>query len=173
MPTTRRSRWPWALSYRASCRCTTFARNLHFIAPICKLQSRPLRVDALKVNFADGSHGLAPADFNVIYNVGSGMTGAGVTIAVVANTDINVAQDIREFRTLFGLPTNDPQIVLNGPDPGDIGGDAESEAVLDVTWSGSVAPNATIKLVVSEDTNAVDGVDLSEFILWTTTSRIS
>ena len=23
-----------------------------------------------------------------------------------------------DFRTMFGLPANDPQIILNGPDPG-------------------------------------------------------
>jgi len=113
------------------------------------------------VTFTDGSHGVAPADFNVIYNVASGMTGAGVTIAVVSDTDINV-QDVDRFRSIFGLPSNDPQTVLNGPDPGDIGDDAEEEAVLDVTWAGAVAPNATVKLVVSEDTNDVNGVDLSE-----------
>jgi hypothetical protein len=114
-----------------------------------------------QITFSDGSHGLAPADFNVIYNVGSTMTGAGATIAVIANTDILV-QDVSTFRSMFGLPANDPQIVLNGPDPGDIGGPAEQEAVLDATWSGAVAPNATVKLVVSEDTNSVAGVDLSE-----------
>src|SRR5262249_32664565 len=60
---------------------------------------------------------------------------------------------------LFGLPANDPTIVLNGPDPGT--NDAEGEAALDVQWSGAVAPGAAIQFVVSEDTTSSSGVDLS------------
>ena len=60
---------------------------------------------------------------------------------------------------LFGLPPKDPQIILNGPDPG-IDGD-ETEAILDVSWSGAVAKNATIDLVVSASTESTLGVDLS------------
>lgn len=106
-------------------------------------------------------HALVPADFNVIYNVASTMTGIGTTIGVIAHTNINV-QDVRDFRSLFGLPVNDPQVVLNGPDPGNLLGNEEAEAVLDATWSGAVAPNATVDLVVSEDTNSTLGLDLSE-----------
>src|SRR5256885_8091753 len=63
---------------------------------------------------------------------------------------------------MFGLPANDPVIILNGADPGLVSGD-EGEADLDVEWSGAVAPKATIKFVVSESelTDAVDGVDAS------------
>jgi hypothetical protein len=115
-----------------------------------------------QITFSDGTHGVAPADFNVIYNVGTGMTGAGATIGVVAHSNINVS-DVTQFRSLFGLPANDPQVILNGPDPGILTGiNEEDEAVLDTTWPGAVAPNATVKLVVSEDTNAGFGADLSE-----------
>jgi subtilase family serine protease len=116
------------------------------------------------ITFTDGTHGLGPADFGVIYNVASNMTGANATIAIVSNTDISV-QDVHQFRSIFGLPANDPQIVVNGPDPGDLGGGPEAEAVLDATWAGAVAPNATVELVVSEDTNDSDGVDLSELYI--------
>ncbi len=34
--------------------------------------------------------------------------------------------------------------------------------MLDTSWAGGVAPNATVKLVISKSTNATDGVDLSE-----------
>jgi len=121
-----------------------------------------------QITFTDGTHGLAPADFNLIYNVGAGMTGAGATIGVVAHSNINVS-DVTQFRSLFGLPANDsmgnliPQVIVNGIDPGILTGvNEEDEAVLDTTWTGAVAPNATIKLVVSEDTNAGFGADLSE-----------
>src|SRR6267154_716360 len=109
---------------------------------------------------------MGPADFAKIYNVPTTVNGApagqGQTIAIVGRTNINV-QDVRDFRAMFGLPANDPVIVLNGPDPGIASTGEETEADLDVEWASAVAPNATITLVVTEtpDTSASDGVDLS------------
>jgi hypothetical protein len=120
-----------------------------------------------QINFTDGSHGLAPADFNTIYNVANTMTGSGVTIGIIASSNINV-QDVHDFRSLFfpGLPTNDPIVIPNGPIPVVVSGSpGEGEAVLDATWTGAVAPLATVDLVVSEDTNASPGIDLSEFYI--------
>ena len=68
---------------------------------------------------------------------------------------------MRQFRTFFGLPANDPQIIVNGADPGIWNSNEETEADLDVEWSGAVGRNATIKFVVSKSTNSSDGVDLS------------
>ena len=109
--------------------------------------------------------GLGPADFAKIYNVPSAFTGAGVNIAIVGRSNINI-QDVRDFRTMFGLPANDPQIILNGADPGLVSGD-EGEADLDVEWSGAVAPGATIKFVATQttQTDAVDGVFASAFFI--------
>ncbi len=126
--------------------------------------SRPHRRPAIA--FTDGTQGLGPADFATIYNtaplLAAGIDGSGQTIAVVARTNIKVA-DVREFRTFFGLPALDPVITLNGPDPGILGGNNgdEGEADLDVEWAGAVAPGATINLVVSKSTALSDGVDLS------------
>jgi pro-kumamolisin-like protein len=109
---------------------------------------------------------VGPPDFAKIYDVpatiNSNPAGQGQTIAIVGRTNINI-QDVRDFRSLFGLPANDPVIILNGPDPGNVGGGEELESDLDVQWSGAVAPNATIDFVVTEtpQTNASDGVDLS------------
>jgi pseudomonalisin len=109
-----------------------------------------------------GSYYLAPADFATIYNLNplytSGTDGTGKSIAIVGRTNINLS-DVQTFRSYFGLPVNNPQIILNGPNPG-INGDVD-EAVLDVEWSGAVAKGATIKFVVSATTNTTDGVDLS------------
>jgi hypothetical protein len=118
-----------------------------------------------QVNFQGGAHGLAPADFAKIYNINSTtMTGATATIGVIARSNINVS-DVSEFRSIFGLSVNDPQVIVNGPDPGDLGSNDEVEAVLDATWPGAVAPSASVKLVVSEDTNSTQGVDLSEMYI--------
>ncbi len=108
-------------------------------------------------------YGLGPTDFATIYNVlplwNAGVDGTGETIAIVGETNIRVS-DIAAFRSLFGLPAKAPNVILNGPDPGIQPGD-EPEAVLDVTWSGAVAKNATIDLVASATTNTSLGVDLS------------
>ncbi|MGB8475148.1 MAG: S53 family peptidase, partial [Candidatus Acidiferrum sp.] len=108
---------------------------------------------------------LGPYDFATIYNVlplwnaTPPIDGTGQTIAIVGRTNINV-QDIADFRSLFGLPPNAPQVILNGIDPGIVRGD-ETEADLDLEWSGAVAKGANIDLVVSQSTETTDGVDLS------------
>ena len=105
-------------------------------------------------------YAVGPADFATIYNVPTTtLTGAGQSIAIVGQSNINI-QDVRDFRSIFGLPANDPQIILNGPDPGLVGGD-EGESDLDVEWAGAVAPGATIDFVVtqSSDTDATAGID--------------
>src|SRR5271166_5635953 len=109
-----------------------------------------------------GVHYLAPGDIAAIYNLSplysAGITGIGATIAIVARSNILIS-DVETFRTIFNLPVNDPTVILNGPDPG-LTGDV-TEASLDVEWSGAVAPQATIDIVVSSSTVTTDGVDLS------------
>ncbi len=113
-------------------------------------------------SFGDGSHYLTPADFAKIYNLqplyDAGIDGTGQTIAIVGRSNID-PQDISEFRSILGLPANPPQVIVNGDDPG-MTFDDLPEATLDVTWSGAVAPMATIKFVVSSS-NFADGVDIS------------
>jgi hypothetical protein len=110
-------------------------------------------------------YAVSPYDFATIYNVlplwNAGIDGTGETIAIVGRSNIN-PQDVTTFRNLFNLPPADAnhlQIILNGPDPGIVGD--ESEADIDVQWSGAVAKNAKIDFVVSESTESTDGIDLS------------
>ncbi|MCU1239894.1 MAG: Peptidase propeptide [Candidatus Acidoferrum typicum] len=111
-------------------------------------------------------YGLAPGDFATIYNtkplLTAGNDGTGQTIAIVGETNLNV-QDVQQFRSMFGLLANfdASNIVVNGTDPGITSTDEETEADLDVQWSGAVAPGATIKFVVSASTPASAGIDLS------------
>ena len=108
---------------------------------------------------------VGPADFAKIYNVPSTLDGTGQTIAIVGDSNIN-PQDVTDFRALFGLPVNPPNIIVNGPDPGISGPTgSEGEADLDVQISGMVAPKATIDFVVSEDTLTAFGTDLSSFYI--------
>ncbi len=126
---------------------------------------------------AGGAHFLAPGDFATIYNVKPlynavpAIDGTGQTIAIVGRTDINLI-DVQFFRSFFGLPAKDPVFIHNGIDPGDVGGPEETEADLDVEWSGAVAKNATIDFVISQS-GATDGVALSaQFIVNTNLANI-
>jgi hypothetical protein len=111
-----------------------------------------------------GTHGLSPYDFAAIYDVSSlwnsGFDGTGQSIAIVAETNIKLT-DVTGFRSLFGLPANSPQVIVNGTNPGILTDGEETEADLDVEWAGAVAKGATVKLVVSASTNTTDGITLS------------
>jgi hypothetical protein len=117
---------------------------------------------------------LAPADFAVQYDlnplytaVPTHINGTGETIAIVNDSNINPTL-VSNFRTLFGLPAGAPNVIIDGNDPGidginnPDGPNYDSiEAYLDVEWSGAVAPNATIDLVIGADTALESGLILA------------
>ena len=109
--------------------------------------------------FNDGTqnwHLVSPGDFATIYGVApvwNTYDGTGQTIAIVSESDIN-PKDIDSFRANFALPATKLNIIYEGPNPGMNGG--EGEADLDVEWSGAIARNATIDLVVSS--NVTDSI---------------
>jgi len=131
---------------------------------------RPLHrvVSAPAADLIGGSHAMVPYDFAAIYNVAplwsNGFDGSGQTIAIPGRTDIKMS-DVSLFRSTFGLPGNNTQVIVNGKDPGLVSTDEETEAVLDVEWSGAIARGATVKFVVSASTNSSDGVDLSSLYI--------
>jgi hypothetical protein len=116
-------------------------------------------------------YAVGPGDFAKIYNAPATINGVapgtGVTIAIVQDSNINIA-DVTQFRALFGLPATPAiNVIVNGPDPGIQGPDSvtddEIEADLDVQWAGAVAPGAQIDLVVSQDSESIGmfGTDIS------------
>lgn len=111
---------------------------------------------------------VTPADFATIYNINplysAGINGTGETIAIANDSNINVS-DVTAFRSIMGLPAKTPNVVLaDGTDPG-LTAD-EGEAVLDAEWSGAVAKNATIDLVIAPSSNTSFGGDIaSEYIV--------
>lgn len=118
--------------------------------------------NAAGVNFV-----LAPSDFAVQYDLPASLTGKGQTIAIINDSNINIAL-VNQFRTLFGLPANPPQVIIDGNDPGidginnPEGPNFDSvEAYLDVEWSGAVAPLATVDLVIGADTSLENGFILA------------
>ncbi|MGH3183198.1 MAG: S53 family peptidase, partial [Streptosporangiaceae bacterium] len=106
---------------------------------------------------AGAGHVLAPADLATIYDFNplwnQGITGSGVSIAVVGESDFNAA-DINAFRSTIGIgPTTVQTVVAAGSsDPGF--NSAELEADLDLEWAGGVAPDA--HLIYVEDVSALD-----------------
>lgn len=129
------------------------------------------------------SHAVFPADFATIYDLNpvhqQGIDGSGQTIAIVGRARV-YEPDIMNFQSKAGLATSYPTVIVppNGTDPGapasscsttgtpscSSPSDAvkdQSEATLDVTRAGSVAPGAAISLIVSTNTNSVDGVDIA------------
>jgi subtilase family serine protease len=112
-------------------------------------------------------HAVGPGDLAVIYNANPlfaaspVISGSGSIVAVVARSDFNL-QDLNDFRSNFGVTGPNIQIVVNGTDPGDLGGGEEVEATLDASYATALAPQANESFVVSASTNTTDGVDLSE-----------
>lgn len=106
-------------------------------------------------NTAAGNHALAPDDFATIYDVAplysAGIDGDGQSLAVVGQTDIDIA-DINQFRNKFLLPAIKLQqtLIPMSPDPG-VSHTDEPEADLDLQWSGAVARNATILYINSNN----------------------
>ncbi len=128
----------------------------------------------------DGFNAISPADFATIYDLNplyngvapspktTPVDGSGQTIAIVAEGMVNTipttgVDDVASFRQIFGLPANPPNIVLTAP--GIVLNAVDTEATLDVEWSGAVAPKATIDLVVSAGTNTTDPVVLSSLYI--------
>jgi len=127
-------------------------------------RSVPAHVVAPNYTAANGAHFLMPQDWATIYDVtplyNQGLDGTGQSIAVLGRVDIALS-DIRTFRTNAGLPANDPQIIINGPDPGFPWCDDELESAMDVEWAGATAKNAAIKFVTTQSTSPMDGINLS------------
>lgn len=121
-------------------------------------------------NYATNNHVFAPADFAVQYDLPpavAGSDGTGETIAIVNESNINISL-VNQFRSMFNLPPNPPNVIVDGNDPGVDGVNnpdglnyASTEAYLDVEWAGAVAPKATIDLVIGADTALESGLVLA------------
>lgn len=110
---------------------------------------------------SNGLHALSPGDLWKIYNVQPAPFYDPIlpAVAVVGRSNIQPG-DVSWFRSYFLGYGPPPNIVVNGPDPGDLGGVEEAEAVLDMSWAS--LEGIETELVVSKSTNSTDGVDLSE-----------
>jgi pseudomonalisin len=146
-----------------------FADVVAGVVSLNDFQSLPMHRGTAAVGaspeFTSGaSHYLSPSDFATIYDAAGLYTqsidGTGQSVAVAGRSNLNLS-DVQNFRSTFGLPSNDPTVIVNGTNPGVVSTDEQTEATLDVEWSGATAPKASIQFVVSASTNTSDGVTLS------------
>jgi len=116
---------------------------------------------------------VAPADFAAIYNLNpvyqQGINGSGQTIAIIGRSSVYMA-DIENFQKRVGLSVKDPVVIIppNGIDPGTPASTNDGtdhgdqvEATIDVTRATSVAPGATIQLVISANGPSTNGLGVA------------
>lgn len=139
------------------------AEVVHGVVSLHDFRSAPAHVAVSDFTASNGATFLTPQDWATIYDVvplyGQGLDGTGQSIAVLGRVEVSL-QDVRTFRSNSALPPNDPQIIVNGPDPGFPDCVDEAESSLDVEWAGAIAKNASIKFVTSKS-GATDGINLS------------
>lgn len=110
---------------------------------------------------------VAPYDFATIYNLlplwRAGITGKGITIATVEDSNLKHPGDWSTFRKTFGLEdfkqATFEQVYPACPNPGQNGD--EIEAALDVEWASAAAPDAHIVLSACGNTAVTSGLDLA------------
>jgi hypothetical protein len=105
---------------------------------------------------------VAPGDFATQYDINSvyaaGTTGSGQSIAIVSASNVDLSL-VQAYRSLFGLSSNLPTVVVDGVDPGQ--NSNAIEAYLDIEIAGSVAPGATVLLYTSGGTALSNGLALA------------
>ncbi|MBV8846993.1 MAG: Ig-like domain repeat protein [Bryobacterales bacterium] len=126
-------------------------RGLHDFRP----HPRAIRKSVADYTSANGTHYVAPNDIATIYDIAplynAGIDGSGQKLAVAGQSNISLS-DIEQFRSTFGLPANDPQVVLvpGSRNPGIVSGDVD-ESHLDLEWAGAIARNAQIIYIYAPD----------------------
>ncbi len=131
---------------------------------------------------------VTPWDFATIYNLtplwSDGINGTGQTIAIAGTSYIDLS-DVSTFRSIFGLPagstpdeidTNGLAIECTSTSSTAICGIGDLiENSIDVEWSGAVAPDAQIDLVVTGQNAAgtVDSIyDSAQYVVDNVTANI-
>lgn len=108
------------------------------------------------------TYGVSPADLAANYDIpaatAQGLGGKNVNVGVVGDSDINVSY-VNNYRTIFGLGTNPPIVVVDGNDPG-VNDDAYI-AYKQIELVSAVAPNATIYYYTSATTDYDTGLDFA------------
>jgi len=120
-----------------------------------KLDVSSLRPSSLAPN---GDFFFAPQEYVGFYGFAglqaAGINGTGQRIGIVGTVPVDPA-DVALFRTHYGLPALDLEQV--GTPGSNVDENDLLEAILDVTWSGTVAPGAAVTLSITSGT-VVDAI---------------
>ena len=151
--------------------------SLHdFFARPRHTQMRPVKYDRaaqrwkpqFAVPYYDSEFNVVgPFDFATIYDLlplwKAGVTGKGVTIATVEDSNLKNPADWWTFRKTFGLEqfkqATFKQVYPGCANPGQNGD--EIEAALDVEWASAAAPDAHIVLSACGNSATTSGLDLA------------
>ncbi|HEX4452316.1 MAG TPA: S53 family peptidase [Kofleriaceae bacterium] len=144
------------------------------VAAITGLVEAPAHAQA-HASFTNGTQRtISATDFNKIYDVAplaaAGITGGGQTIAIIGRARV-YAPDVSEYEQRMGIAFALPTVIVppTGTDPGAACElptcvstiDDQLEATLDVDRAGSVAPSATLDLLISSSAATEDGVTIA------------
>ena len=105
---------------------------------------------------AGALHLLAPADFNLIYNVNTaaaaGTTGTGVKVMIIGGSRL-LASDLTSWESLAALPSYQPNYIVgpNFSDPGITSDGNQGEGTLDFERVYGTAPGATVDQVIAKN----------------------
>jgi len=136
--------------------------SMHNFKPQAMYQPR---VEYTFSGCAGPCYSLAPADFQVIYNLNPlyrlGLNGTGQTIVVVEDSD-TYSTDVAIYRKTFlsnytgTVTTMHPSGGNNCTDPGTTLADGEAD--IDAEVASAIAPNATIEVASCADTTTFGGL---------------
>lgn len=99
---------------------------------------------------------VSPGDLAAIYNIPTTATGSGVSVGVVATSNINVTY-LNNYQKTFGLPVKNPTIVVDGEDPGETA-DA-FDPLVQLELISAVAPSSSLYLYTTATTDPTDGLN--------------
>jgi pseudomonalisin len=151
---------------------TVHERPTHLSGPAKMMAAPGEKPKSTNCSGGTCTHFIWPADFAAIYDVNpvyrQGINGSGQTIAIIGRSNVYLP-DIENFQMRANLAIKDPVTIIppNGIDPGpamSAGGTTpldQFEATLDVTRAGTVAPGATIALVISANPSPGSGIAIA------------
>ena len=106
-------------------------------------------------------HYLAPADFNLIYDVtptlNAGITGTGQRVSIIGGSRL-LASDVTNWEGLAALPAYQPNYIVPAglTDPGTTNDGNQGEATLDFERVYGTAPGVGVDLVISKNALSSD-----------------
>jgi subtilase family serine protease len=144
-------------------------KSHRFILESAQHSSASARGDRVQPLLTSGQYsptlyGVTPGDLGKLYSVpfyaagGSSLTGTGVTVGVVSDSNVNLAY-VENYQRTFSLPANTPTVVVDGTDPGITG--AAYTVYEQLELIAAVAPHAAVNLYTASGDGSSTGEELA------------